>query len=769
LVAVGGFLWLRTSLPKVSGSVALAGLEQPVSIYRDSNVIPHIFAETKRDAYFALGYVHAQDRLWQMDFLRRLGSGRLSEILGERLIGTDKYIRTLGLPRVAAEIFENASPTARAALSVYADGVNAWLDARSGALPPEFLLLGYEPGRWKPTDPVLWSRLMAIRLGRNSGAERVRANVAEALAEIGLPAAMIYDLWPAAKPAEPTTVSGGLSLPKAPLLHDSGSNGWVVHGDRTETGKPILANDPHLRFGAPIMWYLARIETPEMRLTGATVPGVPFMILGHNGSIAWGMTNGGGDVEDIFLETEAPNDTEKYLTPVGPRAFELRREIIQVKDADPVDFMVRQTRHGPVLSDLNSDQSSADRIAALSAPASRGDDRTIDAILAINSAQDWEAFEAAALDFHTPHTNLFFASVDGDIGFVSAGRIPIRKLGDGFAPVPGQASRFDWTGFVPASEMPRVLNPVKGWVGNANNRIVGDTYPHLITRNWSAPYRAQRIAEILKQQTNHSVAESQALQRDTVSTAARELLPLMLSFPIKNSRDRKAADLLESWNYEMTRNRPEPLIYTTWQRHLARSLIADELAGSKARDIQHLVHRPGTRFLTLALTSRKSWCDVVTTDETEICEEQLADSLRSALDELSKALGPAMSNWRWGDRHRAVFAHPVLSHVPVVARFADIEIESDGGDNTVNRGMTAGYGHAVPSTHLDGSGFRAIYDLADLANSRFMIATGQSGNFLSPYYKSFLTRWRDGEYIKISGSRDALRQSGAPHLRLTPK
>lgn len=766
--ALGGFFWLRTSLPKTSGTVALAGLERPVSIYRDANAIPHIFAESQRDAYFALGLVHAQDRLWQMEFLRRLGSGRLSEILGARLIGTDKYIRTLGLPRVAAETFENASPAAKAALIAYADGVNVWLGVRNGALPPEFLLLRYEPGAWKPTDPLLWSRLMAIRLGRNVGAERVRLRVAEALAENGLPAEMIHDLWPTAA-AEPTTIASGLPLPGPPLLRDSGSNGWVVHGDRTETGKPILANDPHLRFGAPILWYLAHIEAPDLSLTGATVPGVPFMILGHNGSIAWGMTNGGGDVEDYFLETVESDDPGRYRTPAGSRAFNVRREVIQVKDADPVAFTVRGTRHGPVLSDLNAGRRQGAKVAALSTPALRGDDRTLDAVLAINSARDWAAFERAARNFHTPHTNLFFASVNGDVGFISSGRIPLRKAGSGFAPVPGANGRYDWAGYIPSADMPRTRNPKSGWVANANNRIVGSAYPYLITQNWGPPYRARRIAEILKQQAKHSIADSQALQRDTVSTAARELLPLMLAVPAKNPRAAKAVAMLKSWKHEMKRDRPEPLIYATWQRHLAQALISDELGGRKAHDYQRLVHRPGAKFLVRALIERKRWCDDIRTDETESCPHMLEKSLTSALDELAAALGPALSDWRWGDMHRAVFAHPVLSHVPVVARLADLSIESDGGDYTVNRGMTAGQGHAVPPTHLDGSGYRAIYDLGDLDNSRFMIATGQSGNFLSPQYGSLLNRWRDGEYIKIHGSRAALLEAGASHLRLMPK
>lgn len=741
----------------------MAELGKPISIYRDGNAIPHIFAESRRDAYFALGYAQAQDRLWQMEFLRRLGSGRLAEILGERLIGTDKYIRTLGLPHVAAAVLDNASPAVKEALSAYVAGVNGWLGARTGALPPEFLLLQFEPERWAPTDPLLWSRLMAIRLGRNVGAERVRARVAAALAAKGLPADMINDLWPGAAIDAPTTVVTGIPLPSQRPAKDSGSNGWIVHGDRTATGKPILANDPHLRFGAPVLWYLAHMEAPGFRVTGATVPGVPFTILGHNGAIAWGMTNGGGDVEDLFLE-EAAGAT-LYHAPDGPKSFELRREIIEIKDREAVEITVRNTRHGPVISDMASGQST--EIAALSTPALRGDDRTVEAILAIQDARNWQQFEAAAQNFHTPHTNLFFASTEGDIGIVSAGRIPIRNAGRGFAPVPGRDGAYDWNGFIPAPELPRLHNPSNGQIVNANNRVVGPNYPYSITANWAAPYRAERIIEVLAGQRKHDIAASQSLQGDVVSAAARRLLPLMLKVPVTGPRVRKAVALLSGWNYEMRRDRPEPLLYATWRRQFARLLIADELGGTEAQGFRTLIRRPAVEFLIAVLTEKRRWCDDLTTKPAESCEALLATSLQQALAELAAALGPGMSDWRWGDRHRASFAHPVLTHIPVLSRLTDLSIETDGGDHTVNRGMTAGPGHEVPATHLDGSGYRAVYDLADLENSRYMIATGQSGNFLSPHYGDFLERWRNGDYIKIPGSK--IRDSGAHHLRLVPQ
>lgn len=767
IAAVGGFYWLRTSLPQTAGTISAPGLEGTVAIHRDANAVPYIFAGSRHDAYFALGYVHAQDRLWQMDFLRRLGSGRLSEILGERLVPYDKYIRTLGLMPVAAANFDNASPKSRSALSAYADGVNALLGTRSGALPPEFLLLGYEPEHWRPADSLLWSRLMAVRLGRNQGAERVRFQVARALAENGLPADLIYELWPNAGPDEPVTVAEGPDWPAQMPAKDSGSNGWIIRGSRTASGKPILANDPHLRFGAPVLWYLAHVEAPDLRVTGATVPGIPFTLLGHNGEIAWGMTNGGGDVEDLYVETVDPDDPGKYLTPDGPRPFRTRRETISIKDADPIEFTVRETRHGPVLSDLRPDAYEEGKAIALSTPALRGDDRTVDAVLAINEARDRSGFDKAARGFQTPHTNLFYASVEGDIGLVSAGRIPIRGSGNGFAPVPAAGGEFDWTGFIPESELPSVYNPSAGVIVNANNRIVGDAYPYSITRNWGPPYRADRIHELLERREKHDIASTRDMQMDILSAAARRLLPLMVKAPVTDDRARAAVALMKRWNYEMRRDRTEPLIYATWLRHLAASLIADEIGGPQAHEYRSLVQRPGASFVALALTERQHWCDDISTPDKENCGDRLGLSLESALDEITASQGSDIEDWRWGDLHRARFRHPVLTQVPVASWLADLSIATDGGDYTINRGMTVGGQGPDGLNHTDGAGYRAIYDLANLENSRFVIATGQSGNPLSEHYGDMMERWRDGDSVTISGSK--IREQDVDILILEPQ
>jgi penicillin amidase len=769
---LGGYWWL---LPKYSGSVTVAGLNNQVEIVRDDNAVPHIYAENAADAYFALGYVHAQDRLWQMEFTRRAGAGRLAEVLGETALESDLYLRTLGLYRLAEAMFETASPEVRAALEAYAAGVNGWLATRSGALPPEFILLGIDPEDWQPADSLIWSRLMALRLGRNQRNEHLRACIAQELAARKLSPKLLDELWPEDPPGAPITLADATlgtgpvldamwSAFVTPLAADSGSNGWIVHGHLTETGKPILANDPHLRFGAPILWYLARIEAPGLTLTGVTAPGVPFTIFGHNGSIAWGFTNSGGDVEDLFLETVDLDEPRNYLTPDGPRPFVTRREVIRVKSEKTVVITVRETRHGPVISDVRKDAACVaddSLVVALATPALLSDDRTIEALFAINRAQNWKNFHTAAAKSHTPQLNFFFA-------FIAPGRIPIRKAGDGRMPEPGADGEFDWDGFIPVEELPQAHNPPLGRIVNANNQIAGDGYPYLITRDWALPYRAERITEVLEGQARHGVGDSQDLQRDILSTPARRLLPLMLRVTPTSEHSRKAVKLLSEWDFEMRREHPEALLYTAWLRQIVIALAKDELGEALLADYVRLVFRPDPRFVETVLTRHHHWCDDIDTSKVETCEEQLAVALDQALDKITTALGPDIESWRWGDLHRATFSHRVFTHVPVLQWLADLSIESDGGDHTVNRGSTRRDRSPDNFSHTDGSGFRAVYDLSDLYNSHFMIATGQSGNFLSRHYSDLLEPWRDGRYIQISGQRDEIAGTAIGTLSLQP-
>ncbi|MCG8545111.1 MAG: penicillin acylase family protein [Alphaproteobacteria bacterium] len=752
VVATGGFLWLRTSLPMTNGTIALPGLTAPVKVVRNRDGVPHIAAQHADDAYFALGFVHAQDRLWQMEVTRRLGAGRLSEVFGARTLPVDRFVRTFGLYRLAEAQAAAMPKPQRAALDAYVQGVNAFLENRTGALPPEFVALRHTPEPWRAADSIVWSRIMAMRLSRNWRTELLRLRLSEKLTP-----AQIESLWPEPPNGTPITLgdkkrSAGLpldrlwqSLPEE-LAPVDASNAWVLNGNRTATGKPILANDPHLGFSAPVLWYLVRMEAPGLSLTGVTVPGVPLLILGHNSRIAWGMTTTGGDVEDLYLERIDPTDPSRYMTPDGPKPFELREEIIRVKSEDPVALTVRSTRHGPVIDEIvpgAEPEPDLTHVLALASPAFRPDDTTAQALFKINNATSWADFLKAARAFQSPQQNLFFADIKGDIGMIAPGRIPIRSQRDGRTVADGEKAADDWLGFIPFEALPKAHNPSAGIIINANNPLVGPNYPYSITRDWDKGHRAERLVEVLKEADGVTLDDTAALQQDIVSPAARRLLGMLLRAEPNGSDAAAAMALLRSWDHRMSRDRPEPLIYATWMRRLMAALVKDELG-----DLFDPYNRPRPDFIVSVLTGASQWCDDVTTDAAETCDQRVAQALDDALADLRAKHGADITAWRWGTVHRAVFAHRLFTYVPVLRGLTDISIETDGGDHSVNRGQTSNH-DGNPFAHTHGAGYRAVYDLADLDRSRFIIATGQSGNPLSPHYRDQLDRWRRGDFMHL--------------------
>ena len=770
LTPAAGLLLLRTSLPDFRSSVRLEGIESPVQIMRDAQAVPHIFAASDADAYFAMGYLHAQDRLWQMHLQRRLGAGRLAEVIGEPGLGFDRFMRLIGAYRLAEESYHRLSSEVRGALDSYAAGVNAWLETRRGALPPEFYLLQTWPEPWKPADSLVWGKLMALQLSGNYRSELQRAEVSALLGSDALSV-----LFPEQTASEPVTLSGHVSTDRLrslraalpPMLGPAtASNEWALSAGETRTGGAILANDPHLGLNSPTLWYLARVRTPTMNLVGVTVPGVPFHILGHNGSIAWGMTTTGSDVQDLFIERIDPEDPTRYLTEDGSRPFRIRTEIIEVDGGEPVTLTVRETRHGPVLSDIDADAAAMtddDHVLALSFTALDADDTTSEAIYLMGRATNWVEFLGALQFWVAPQQNIAYADIDGNIGMIVPGRIPIRASGDGLTPVPGWTGEYDWTGYVPVESLPQVLNPAEGHIVNANNPVVGPDYPYLIGNDDTGPYRAERILEVLEDSPGQTIESTLALQMDTVSAAARNLLPLMLTVRPDNAAASEAVTLLRGWTYTMDRDRPEPLIFATWLRHLNEALYADEL-GTLFREYWRL--RP--RVVRGMLTENQDWCDDRRTARDESCAAILRSSLDAAIAELTERHQRDLADLRWGDEHIAPFAHRVFSAVPVAKSLVDISIETDGGPYTVNRGNSRVNSTSTPFAHVHGATMRAVYDLSDLDNSRFIIATGQSGNPFSPHYGDLVERWRDGDSFTIAGSPTELSRGGNATLTLHP-
>lgn len=758
LIGVGGGLfWLSGSRPQIDGEIALDGLIATVEVRRDRHGIPFIRAENAADAYFSLGFLHAQDRLWQMDVERRVGQGRLSELFGEATLATDRFMRTLGLYHLAEGSVAKYSAATRDALQAYTNGVNAFLEQTDNPLPPEFQLLGYRPEPWRPADSLVWGRLMALQLADNWRDELLRAELAKTLSDTQIEA-----LWPKdAKPA-PVTVSRLASLyadlRPASLLKAwpevarplSASNEWVLDGSRTASGKPILANDPHLGLKAPGVWYLARIDTPGLSLAGVTAPGVPFHVLGHNGRIAWGFTTTHSDSQDFFIERIDPDDPSRYLTPDGSAPFVIRDEVIGVRNSSDVTLKVRVTRHGPVLSDAHdgaAKAAAAGHVLAFAAAALDENDLTPQALHRINQAHDRTELVEALRDFHAPQQNIVYADIDGNIGFYAPARIPVRRQGNGLAPVPGWTGEYDWAGFIPFEDLPHSLNPQGGQIVNANNQLVDDEYPWFLTGHWRAPYRAQRIEELLASREKLSLADNTTIQGDIVSLAARELLPHLLA----NSTTKDTA-MLAQWDGAMGRDRPEPLIFYAWLRELERLIFADEL-GAAFEDWRDV--RP--RVLIRVLTEDTSWCDNTTTDRVETCPALLDEALTTAMTLLRARHGGDPGDWRWGDDHAVSFRHPILRRFALLNRLVGTRLATDGGDFTVNRGSAAIYDEKTPFAHIQGPSMRAIYDLGALDDSRFMSVPGQSDNPFSAHFNDLAEPWRRLETITLPAQPSAER------------
>ena len=777
LLVVGagaGWWYARATLPKTDGTLAVPGLGAEVRIERDGRGIPTIHAASAEGAMFGLGFVHAQDRPWQLETHHRIGSGRLAEAFGPPALETDRFLRALGVRRAAAAQWAKASPEVRSAIVAYTAGVNALLQSDTQKRPAEFVVLGLQPTPWTPEDSVAWAIMMAWDLGGNWSTELLRMRLA-----LKMPVARIDELLPPYPGEQPLATAdyaalfrglkvdgrlGQQALLAAPPsgIEGIGSNNWVVHGSHTTTGKPLLANDPHLKLSAPALWYFARIDAPGLKVAGATMPGLPFVVLGQNERVAWGFTNTGPDVQDLYLERIKPDDAGQYQTPDGWAAFETADEIIKVKGAADVTMRVRTTRHGPVISDSGV-------AAGLTGPADKpafalamrwtaldADSTTLDAGIALARVRSVDQFIAASARYQAPMQNMVVADVDGHVGMVAAGKVPLRKPENdlkGQVPSPGWDAKYDWAGFLEPQLTPREIDPPRGWIATANQRIHAPDYPHYLTNEWAVPYRMQRIEQLLAAKPQHDLQSLRAIQADQLSLATMRLLPFIKQAKSSHPLAASALARLATFDGTMAADQAAPLIFWAWARHLTEGVFADDVGGPAAwrgalggrsyRDaLEGVLERNDAR-----------WCDDQSTPNVvETCAQQIDSALTKALDELQAAQGDDVAAWRWDRAHIARSEHRPFSRVKLLARWFELRTPVGGDTYTVN--VSRVNLRPDPTTqelYLDehGPSLRALYDLGDPAQSRVMHSTGQSGNLFSTQYRDFVEPWRRVDYVPL--------------------
>ncbi|MFL5256346.1 MAG: penicillin acylase family protein [Rhodopila sp.] len=745
--ATAGAIWW--TMPGTSKEARIPGLSAAVDIAYDADWVPRIRAVSEQDAAAALGFTHARDRMFQMELMRRAASGRLSEIAGSATLPIDRMMRTLGLRQHAVENLAVLPADTRAMLEAYARGVNAYIAMKGRFAAPEFLVLG-APEPWEPVDSLLWAQTMGLWLSMDWRQELARQ------ALVGrVPAAVLEQLWPRRQDAgtpdamnlPPARFGAAASrllavLPRfpAPLtLPQTASNEWAVDGRHSATGAPLLAGDPHLAFGFPGIWYLARIDIPGHVLAGATAPGVPFLVLGHNGRIAWTFTTTGADVQDVFIE--APAGRGEYQTPDGPRPFTVREERIDVRGQPAQLLVVRETRHGPVISDL--DNPSGPILAVAMANLQPGDTAAA-GLLALNRAGSVAEAGKAAAGITSPVQNLLVADAT-TIGLFVTGRVPLRKSGDGAMPVSGDGSH-DWIGWASGDALPHYVSPASGRLVNANEPDWPPDFPVQMARDTFGDWRAQRIRQMLAATDRHTAAEFASMQVDAVDLFARHVLPTLVAVPGMTGPAATAQTLLRGWDGIAAMDQPAPLIFNAWMEAFYRAVLHHANVPPSAGG-------PTADFLASVLSPAGAhWCD-------NDCAPMLRASLADAVHDLSLRFGNDPTAWRWGEAHQAVFAHPLLRTIPVLGSLATITVPSPGDDNTVDRG---GLNAALQSVH--GAAYRGVYDLSDLDRSLFMITPGQSGNPFSSHARDLVLRWRDGATITLRPQ--AARITGT--VRLTP-
>lgn len=757
IILIGATLYLNRSLPKISGEISLKGLSEPVTVVRDEMGVPHIRAANEHDLYLAQGYIQAQDRLFQMDLSRRQASGRLSEVVGEAAVDRDKYFRTLGLRRAAEDSVQAYSNHGMDVLNAYAEGVNLYIEElrNNGKWPIEFTFMGYEPENWSPIDSLTIGKFMAFDLGGHWENQAFRYYLLQEF-----PEEKAYDLFPQYPENAPYILSKNEidiseKFANAVIPHEfNGSNNWVVSGEKTESGKPLLADDPHLGLATPAIWYQVHLETDDINVSGVIFAGVPGIILGHNENVAWGVTNTGPDVQDLYIEKRNPENPTEFLYNDNWEAAKIIKEPIKIKDQETVDYEVLITRHGPVISEFAEDIG-ASTVLSLQWTALQPS-AELEAVLNMNKAKNWAEFEKALEQFETPAQNFVFAAKDGTIAFKANGKIPIRKKDNGLLPVPGWTDEYEWIGYIPFEELPKAVNPKEGFISTANNKVVGDEYPYHISNNWAQPYRQMRIQEVLQAKDKLSVEDMMNLQMDEKNLQAEEFVSKFISVlqNAHSAQEKDALAVLAEWDYYDRKDEAAPYIFNIWMMKISDVLLKESIneemldlfSGRKAA-IDELLRRafdgnPGP------------WIQ-----DAGGLEALLLKSLQLALSQIEETEGKNMSKWAWGNFHQIHFKHPLSGIFPLGYLF-----NREGGVPVGGSSVTVKAAAFLETGMVDhGASWRFAIDMANTNEAYHLVGPGQSGHARSKWYHDQMSDWANGTYHKTG-----LQQSTGEKLILKP-
>lgn len=788
------------SLPDYDAELELPGALGKIEVVRDTANVPHIFADQDEDVFFGLGYVHAQDRFWQMSMMRRTAQGRLSEIFGPDTVHIDTYMRHLDLYSTAVRSLSVQSPETLAALNAYARGVNARIHEINtyarGRGAPEMFLFNAPFATWQPADSLVMLKLMSVTLSSHMKREIRRAKVSLALpdperivdilpdhpatATIALPDYASF--WK--KPMfETALVDASPDHPLAPwksIEQAGASNAFAAAPARSAAGGTILANDPHLELTAPTIWYLARMELSKGGVIGATIPGIPLILSGRNEKLAWGMTSSYLDDQDILMEEVNADNPSEYRTEEGWKKFRTRQSIINVADGTPKTLTLRWSDNGPILPLDMFDLASVTpfgHVPALSFSALSPADTTMSAVFTMIQAENVTDAIAALEGYIAPSQNVTFIDRDS-IGFKVIGAMPKRSIThqtQGRMPALGWVRNNQWNGRLPYSDNPEVINLETGIIGNTNNKTTDADFPNHVSFEWGDSQRINRLKRLMEMRKVHTRESLIEAQLDTVSFTAQSLLPLIgkeLWFMGEAGErgtlawQRKTAlSLLADWNGEMNEHLPEPLIYSAWLRAIQTRLIRDEL-GPLAEEFTH-VEPLFIERVYRDIEGASVWCDVIQSAPVETCDQIASSALDDALVWLSDNFNRDPNALRWGDAHQATHDHAVLGKIPVLHYFTNIRQSTSGGDNTLLRGRTRG-GDLDPFHNVHAAGYRSVVDFADPDSSVFVTSTGQSGHFLSRHYDDLGQLWRLGEYVPMSLDPRLARAAATGITTITP-